>query len=95
MFIIIICILVLLLGGVIYLNTVKDKEIDNLNTRLNDIKEKEEKVLSYSSELPKIKELKQKIMGQENKKEEFSTQIQEVTNLLISNKEKLDKLQNS
>mgnify|MGYP004479483853 FL=1 len=33
-------------------------------------------------------------MGQENKIEEFSTQIQEVTNLLVSNKEKLDKLQN-
>lgn len=51
-------------------------------------------VSCYSSELPKIKELKQKIMGQENKIEEFSTQIQEVTNLLVSNKEKLDKLQN-
>lgn len=85
----------MLLGGVIYLNTIKDKEIDNLTIRLDDIKEKEDMVSSYSSELPKIKELKQKIMGQENKIEEFSTQIQEVTKLLVSNKEKLDKLQNS
>lgn len=84
----------MLLGGVIYLNTIKDKEIDNLTIRLDDIKEKEDMVSCYSSELPKIKELKQKIMGQENKIEEFSTQIQEVTNLLVSNKEKLDKLQN-
>lgn len=84
----------MLLGGVIYLNTIKDKEIDNLTIKLADIKEKEDMVSSYSSELPKIKELKQKIMGQENKIEEFSTQIQEVTNLLVSNKEKLDKLQN-
>ena len=84
----------MLLGGVIYLNTIKDKEIDNLTIRLDDIKEKEDMVSSYSSELPKIKELKQKIMGQENKIEEFSTQIQEVTNLLVSNKEKLDKLRN-
>lgn len=84
----------MLLGGVIYLNTIKDKEIDNLTIRLDDIKEKEDMVSSYSSELPKIKELKQKIMGQENKIEEFSTQIQEVTNLLVSNKDKLDKLQN-
>lgn len=84
----------MLLGGVIYLNTIKDKEIDNLTIRLDDIKEKEDMVSSYSSELPKIKELKQKIMGQENKIEEFSTQIQEVTNLLVNNKEKLDKLQN-
>ena len=84
----------MLLGGVIYLNTIKDKEIDNLTIRLDDIKEKEDMVSIYRSELPKIKELKQKIMGQENKIEEFSTQIQEVTNLLVSNKEKLDKLQN-
>ena len=33
-------------------------------------------------------------MGQEYKIEEFSKQIQEVTNLLIENKNKLDKLQN-
>lgn len=85
----------MLLEGVIYLNTIKDKEIDNLTIKLDDIKEKEAMVSCYSSELPKIKELKQKIMGQENKIEEFSTQIQEVTNLLVSNKEKLDKLQNS
>lgn len=85
----------MLLGGVIYLNTIKDKEIDNLTIKFADIKEKEDMVSSCSSELPKIKELKQKIMGQENKIEEFSTQIQEVTNLLVSNKEKLDKLQNS
>lgn len=91
---VIILILVILVVAIIYLNNLKQKEIDDLNVMLQDIEEKEELVASYNEELPKIKDLKQKIMGQEYKIEEFSKQIQEVTNLLIENKNKLDKLQN-
>ena len=93
-FIVIILLLTILIIAIIYLNSLKQKEIDSLNVMLKDIEEKEELVASDSEELPKIKELKQKIMGQEYKIEEFSKQIQEVTNLLIENKNKLDKLQN-
>ncbi|MGN1342206.1 MAG: hypothetical protein ACI4VL_03140 [Bacilli bacterium] len=87
-------ILVILVVAIIYLNNLKQKEIDDLNVMLQDIEEKEELVASYNEELPKIKDLKQKIMGQEYKIEEFSKQIQDVTNLLMENRNKLDELQN-
>lgn len=91
---VIILILVILVVAIIYLNNLKQKEIDDLNVMLQDIEEKEELVASYNEELPKIKDLKQKIMGQEYKIEEFSKQIQDVTNLLMENRNKLDELQN-
>lgn len=91
---VIILILAILVVSIIYLNNLKQKEIDDLNVMLQEIEEKEELVANYNEELPKIKDLKQKIMGQEYKIEEFSKQIQDVTNLLMENRNKLDKLQN-
>lgn len=92
--IVITIVLTLILIVTVYLNYIKEKEIMELNDELKVTKEKAELANLYEEKIPQIKELKQKIMGQENKIEELTDQIQEVTNLLQSNTEKLEKLEN-
>lgn len=84
----------LLLEGV-YIDNKKVNEINSLNATLKDKEEKEELLGIYKEELPKIKDLKQKIKGQETKIDEYTVQIEESSSLLNSNKEKLNRLLNS
>ena len=62
---------------------------------LNDSRTVKESIIKYNLNNIDLSRLAEAIKSvSENKIEEFSTQIQEVTNLLVSNKVKLDKLQN-
>lgn len=80
---------------VIYIyNKDREKEIAILNDKLKDLEKKEIIVDRYSDDIDDIKKLEQEIFGQENKINEVGKQVSEVTDLLIKNKEKIDKLEN-
>ena len=93
--ILVVLLLFMLLLESVYIDNRKVNEINSLNTTLKDKEEKEELLGIYKEELPKIKDLKQKIKGQETKIDEYTVQIEESSSLLNSNKEKLNRLLNS
>lgn len=90
--VVLINILIILIITFYFLNNKQKKEVDNLNDKIASITEKEKLISKYNDELPKIKDYKQKIMGQETKIETLGSQVQNITDLLIKNKNKLDNL---
>lgn len=93
--ILVVLLLFMLLLESVYIDNRKVNEINSLNATLKDKEEKEELLGIYNEKLPKIKDLKQKIKGQETKIDEYTVQIEESSSLLDSNKEKLNRLLNS
>lgn len=74
-------------------NINQEKTIKKLEIKLEKRKENEQLISKYQSDLETIKTLKQEILGQQKKLEEFNIQIQEFTNILIKNQEKLNVLE--
>lgn len=88
--------IILLLIATIYLyqeNTSQEKNLNKLESKLEIRKQQEEFVSKHQEDLTTIKTLKQEILGQQHKLEEFNKQISSFTETLIKNQEKLDKLE--
>lgn len=88
--------IILLLVTSIYLykeNTNHEKILKELELKLETRRGQEEFVSKHKGDLETIKTLKQEILGQQYKKEEYSKQISSFTDTLIKNQEKLDNLE--
>ena len=91
-----IIIIILFIISNIYLynkNNYQEEYLDILETKLEERKKQEEFIEKHKKDLETIKILKQEILGQENKLQEFSKQLNSFTEILIKNQEKLDKLE--
>ena len=84
---IILSIIVLIL---VYMNHKKTEQIKQLKANISKIENEEKMIEIYKNDIKTIKELKQEILGQEQKQEEMKKQIIEFTNLIEENKEKIE-----
>ena len=84
---IILSIIVLIL---VYMNHKKTEQINQLKANISKIENEEKMIEIYKNDIQTIKELKQEILGQEQKQEEMKKQIIEFTNLIEENKEKIE-----
>lgn len=87
-------ILALLLILIIYLNiqiSTKINELVELEKDNNLLEEKVSFIQEHEDDLTTIKELKQEILGEENKLKEYTTQITELTKILVEMQDELDK----
>ena len=91
-----IMIIVLFIISNIYLydkNNYQEEYLEILETKLEERKKQEEFIEKHKKDLETIKILKQEILGQENKLQEFSKQLNSFTEILIKNQERLKKLE--
>ena len=91
-----IIIIILFIISNIYLynkNNYQEEYLDILETKLEERKKQEEFIEKHKKDLETIKILKQEILGQENKLQEFSKQLNSFTEILIKNQERLKKLE--
>lgn len=85
--------LIIILIFTIQGNIKQKNKLKQLEITLKENIEKEQLVIKYKEDLNTIKELKQEILGQENKLNELQAQIKNFTETLINNQEKLGKLE--
>ena len=88
--------ILILTGTSIYLyqeNTYKETILKETQEKLKIRKEQEKFVKVHKADLNTIKSLKQEILGQQLKLEEYQNQISNFTEILIKNKEKLEELE--
>lgn len=76
-----------------YINNNKENKILSLNNRLDNIESEEQLVVKYTDSLEELKELKQKILGQENTIEEITNQNVELMNLIFKTKNEIENLE--
>lgn len=91
-----IIIIILFIISNIYLhnkNNYQENRLETLETKLEERKRQEEFIEKHKKDLDTIKILKQEILGQQNKLQELSKQLNSFTEILIKNQEKLDKLE--
>ena len=72
------------------MNHKKTEQINQLKANISKIENEEKMIEIYKNDIQTIKELKQEILGQEQKQEEMKKQIIEFTNLIEENKEKIE-----
>ena len=72
------------------MNHKKTEQIKQLKANISKIENEEKMIEIYKNDIKTIKELKQEILGQEQKQEEMKKQIIEFTNLIEENKEKIE-----
>lgn len=91
----IIIILTLIISNIcIYnINNHQENHLKELEKTLEEKNKQNEFINNHKQDLETIKSLKQEILGQQNKLEEFGKQIDSFTKTLIENQEKLDKLE--
>lgn len=88
--------ILILTGTSIYLyqeNTYQETILKETQEKLKIRKEQEQFVKVHKEDLNTIKSLKQEILGQQHKLEEYQNQISNFTEILIKNKEKLEELE--
>ena len=91
-----IIIIILFIISNIYLhnkNNYQENRLETLETKLEERQRPEEFIEKHKKDLDTIKILKQEILGQQNKLQELSKQLNSFTEILIKNQEKLDKLE--
>lgn len=91
-----IIIIILFIISNIYLhnkNNYQENRLETLEIKLEERKRQEEFIEKHKKDLDTIKILKQEILGQQNKFQELSKQLNSFTEILIKNQEKLDKLE--
>lgn len=91
-----IIIIILFIISNIYLhnkNNYQENRLETLEIKLEERKRQEEFIEKHKKDLDTIKILKQEILGQQNKLQELSKQLNSFTEILIKNQEKLDKLE--
>lgn len=71
----------------------KNNYLENLTTEKENITKQKKFVNDHQNDLQIIKTLKQEILGQDNKLEEYTKQIANFTDLLIKNQKKLDEME--
>lgn len=69
------------------------QHLKHLEVNLEEKKAKEQLIIKYKEDLSTIKELKQEILGQQAKLNEFNIQLTNFTETLVKNQEKLNKLE--
>lgn len=69
------------------------QHLKQLEVNLEEKIEKEQLIIKYKEDLSTIKELKQEILGQQAKLNEFNIQLTNFTETLVKNQEKLNKLE--
>ena len=74
-------------------NTKQEQTLKELEIRLEQRQEQEQFVQAHQQDLITIKTLKQEILGQQHKLEEYSNQIASFTKILIENQKKLSSLE--
>lgn len=74
-------------------NRDQKQHLKQLEVNLEEKKEKEQLIIKYKEDLSTIKELKQEILGQQAKLNEFNIQLTNFTETLVKNQEKLSKLE--
>ena len=91
-----IIIIILFIISNIYLhnkNNYQENRLETLESKLEERNRQEEFIEKHKKDLDTIKILKQEILGQQNKLQELSKQLNSFTEILIKNQEKLDKLE--
>lgn len=86
----------ILTGTSIYLyqeNTYQETVLKEKSEKLKIREEQEQFVKEHKEDLNTIKTLKQEILGQQHKLEEYENQIVNFTDILIKNQDKLEKLE--
>lgn len=73
-------------------NVFQKQHLKQLEVNLEEKKEKEQLIIKYKEDLSTIKELKQEILGQQAKLNEFNIQLTNFTETFVKNQEKLSKL---
>lgn len=69
------------------------QHLKQLEVNLEEKMKKEQLIIKYKEDLSTIKELKQEILGQQAKLNEFNIQLTNFTETLVKNQEKLNKLE--
>lgn len=77
-----------------YQNNIQEQKLNQLENEYTKTLTQEKFINEHQTSLTTIKTLKQEILGQEQKLEELSKQIQSFTKELINNQEKLNEMEN-
>lgn len=77
-----------------YQNNIQEQKLNQLKNEYTKNLTQEKFINEHQTSLTTIKTLKQEILGQEQKLEELSKQIQSFTKELINNQEKLNEMEN-
>lgn len=88
--------ILILIGTSIYLYQENNNQKTLLKQKEEQLKirqEQEQFVQNHKEDLNTIKSLKQEILGQQHKMEEYQNQIANFTDILIKNQEKLEELE--